>query len=259
LANDFFIRRRDEIADRGFEATLFQTIVRKAANLAGARLTNSDVDALSERGKATELFVVNGASPEQVETVTDLIAEGEARGLHERYKCRVRSPWWSVPLPKRGVPAAFLTYMSHAFPRLVANDAGALSTNTIHNVSLLDGVDPDALAVAFYNSLTLLSAELVGRSYGGGILKLEPTEAERLLIPPFQNDLAAHIGDVDRLLRAGDVGSALELVDRLVLLPLGLTEKQIAALREARRKLVSRRHNRSRKEHEPKTDPNGGA
>jgi hypothetical protein len=60
-----------------------------------------------------------------------------------------------------------------------------MHTNTLHGVTVAEGVSAKALAVGFYNSLTMLSAELLARSYGGGVLKLEPTEAEALLIPPL--------------------------------------------------------------------------
>ena len=163
-----------------------------------------------------------------------------------------------MPLPKRGIPDAFLTYMNHAFPRIVKNTAGALSTNTIHNVTTVEGVSADALAVAFYNSLTLLSAELVGRSYGGGILKLEPTEAERLLIPAFDEAISEHFEEIDRELRAGNIDRVLETVDALVLSPMGVTKSQISGLRAARRKLMRRRHSRSKKSNEPETNANGG-
>jgi adenine-specific DNA-methyltransferase len=247
-ANDFFIRQRKEIRSRRFPAKLFQTIIGKANDIPGAALTDDDVAGLVERGRKTELLVANGTTTEkQKAALAELIAEGEALGLPSRYKCRIRTPWWSVPLPKRGAPDAFLTYMNDAFPRLVANEAGALSTNTIHNVALLDSQPPAALAVAFYNSLTLLSAELVGRSYGGGILKLEPTEAERLLLPPFSATLAKHLPKLDRLIRQGNIEAVLNFVDPLVLTPLGVTEADIRALRLARQKLYGRRRSRSSK------------
>ena len=41
----------------------------------------------------------------------------------------------------------------------------------------------DLLPLASLNSMTLLGAETVGRAYGGGMLKLEPKEADLLPVP----------------------------------------------------------------------------
>ncbi len=42
----------------------------------------------------------------------------------------------------------------------------------------------ELLPLAFLNSATLFSAEMVGRSYGGGVLKLEPKEAASVFDRP---------------------------------------------------------------------------
>jgi adenine-specific DNA-methyltransferase len=246
-ANDFFIRSRSEVKALRLDPKLFRTAISRATDIQGARLSRRDVKELDARGRPTALLVAAGANSRVLESVKNLIRAGEKAKLHKRYKCRIREPWYALPLPKRGAPDAFLTYMNNAFPRLVVNEAGALSTNTIHNVSLLNGGSASALGVAFYNSLTLLSAELVGRSYGGGILKLEPTEAERLLVPTFTPDLAKHLEEVDESLRRRDVSSVLDVVDAAVLKPLGLTASEIAGLRRAREKLFARRRTRNLK------------
>jgi adenine-specific DNA methylase len=246
-ANDFFIRTREEVVSRGFAPELFKTVVSKASDVPGARLSGGDIARLESQARKTELLATNGHSAQELASIAVLLAEGEQLGLPQRYKCRIRSRWWSIPLPKHGAPDAFLTYMSHTNPRLVNNEAGALSTNTIHNVSVSEEISSPALCVAFYNSLTLLSAELVGRSYGGGILKLEPSEAERLLIPSFERSLGRLLPRVDTLLRQGELEAVLDLVDPLVLAPLGLRQADILGLRAARHKLFARRRARSKK------------
>jgi hypothetical protein len=51
---------------------------------------------------------------------------------------------------------------------------------------------------------------------------------------------------VDTSLRKGDLESALDVVDPLVLEPLGVTQAEIAGLRRARQKLSGRRRSRGR-------------
>jgi adenine-specific DNA-methyltransferase len=133
----------------------------------------------------------------------------------------MRSPWYVVPLPKR-MPDAFLPYMHHLGPRLIVNTKGARNSNLLHGVALRPGApSAAALAVAMASSLTLLSAEVEGRAYGGGVLKLETKEAERVLLPSIENPepLARLLPEVDQLIRSGEVEGAAVLVDGLLGLP----------------------------------------
>lgn len=247
-ANEFFLRREGE--EPGMSRELLKPAVSKAAQVRGARFATRDLEALRTAGARCLLFVAEKHTPDEVlETAKHYLRRGEGDDIPDRYKCRVREPWFALPLPRYPVPDLFLTYCSAEFPRLVANDAGALHTNTLHGVRLLPGAleDPRALAVGFYNSLTLLSAELVGRSYGGGVLKLEPTEAEGLVLPPIPEELARELDQVDALLRARRVDDVLELVDRVVLVDgLGLSGGEVESLRAGAERLRSRRRARGR-------------
>lgn len=247
-ANDFFLLKDGE--EPGMASDLLRPAVSKATHVRGARFTASDFAELRERQTRCLLFVTEKETPQELlDTATPHLRRGEAAGIPARYKCRVREPWHAIPLPKHGAPDLFLTYCASEFPRLSVNEASVLHTNTLHGVSLRDGagVDASALAFASYNSLTLLSAELVGRSYGGGVLKLEPTEAEALLLPPVRSVNAAELQRLDRLVRARQLDAALDLVDGVVLVDgLGLTWQEVAALRAGGERLRSRRRTRNK-------------
>ena len=127
------------------------------------------------------------------------LAAGEAQDLPQRYKCRIRSPWWRVPSV---FPAPVgLLKRSHDLPRLVDNRLGALSTDTAYRVFPQDGVDSDVLVSLFLNPLTALSAELEGRHYGGGVLELVPSEIRGLRLP--WADTAPDLDALDRAWRGG--------------------------------------------------------
>ena len=87
---------------------------------------------------------------------------------------------------------------------------------TIHRVRVAAGVDVDMLCASMVNSLTFAWAEVCGRSYGGGVLELEPREAERLLIP-YRFSAGIDVEYVDQRLRAGDLEGALDHGDRALL------------------------------------------
>ena len=169
------------------------------------------------------------------------------------YKCRVRTPWWRVPI----VPPAdlLLTYMNADTPRLTANPARVHHLNSVHGVYLRTGLrrtGAQLLPLAGLNSVTLLGAETVGRAYGGGMLKLEPREADLLPVPAPWAVAAAR----ETLLRirpavaadlaAGQLLDAVARVDQVLLVDvLGLDPARIRHLSQARAALAARRSARS--------------
>ena len=131
------------------------------------------------------------------------------------------------------------------FPRMVLNDSGATSTDTIHRMRSLHA-EPERVIANTYTWLTAASAEIEGRSYGGGVLELEPTEAERLLMPAQLNG-AMPLPDVDQLVRAGRLDDVLEENARIVLRDhMGLTAAECTLLKGVWTKMRDRRNSRRR-------------
>ena len=209
--------------------------------------TASTYDALGASGSATVLFRPPGKPSA---AASAYIEAGERLEVDAAYKCRVRSPWWRVPLVK---PAdLLLTYMNADTPRLCTNRKSAYHLNSVHGVYLRPGLRQlgmDLLPLASLNSMTLLGAETVGRAYGGGMLKLEPKEADLLPVPgPLTLDaarpaLAAIRSRVAaRLRQPRGLLEAANLVDDVLLIgELGMASSNVKALRAAHAELTARR------------------
>ena len=73
--------------------------------------------------------------------------------------------------------------MSGVAPSLVRNSAAATCTNTLHAVHPRNGGDGDRLLEVWDSTFVQLSCELEGHALGGGMLKLEPREAARVVVP----------------------------------------------------------------------------
>lgn len=181
--------------------------------------------------------------------VAKYIKLGRRLKVHEAYKCTVRAKWWRPPAV--GPPDLFFTYMSHRFPRLITNAAKVGFLNSMHGVRLKEGMDPlakTALPLLCLNSLTLLGAEIHGRAYGGGILKMEPREAAALPVPQMEHIVAAweriapHRTSLDRAVARGRWEAVLDRIDRELLLNVvGLSAEEIAGLKQAAQVLRHRR------------------
>jgi len=177
------------------------------------------------------------------------VRHGEALGVNEAYKCKIRSPWWRPPIVKP--PDLFFTYMSHRYPRMVTNSVGSTFVNSMHGIRLRDevpGVAKIALPLLALNSATMLGAEIFGRSYGGGILKMEPREAAVLPVPNFKALerawllLADQRGSLDRQLGDGRWTNVVKRVDEALLVKaLGLPPSEVAEIQAAARALRVRR------------------
>ena len=120
--------------------------------------------------------------------------------------------------------------------RLAANPR----INLIENICA-DGIDGRSVAVAFNNSLTFLMSELTGRSYGGGVLTFEPSEARSLPIP-FNDGISFDFERADELVRSGKTDELISYVDAVILREhLGMTSQEIALVRDGWLMLRNRR------------------
>lgn len=219
-------------------------------HLRGLTFTDDAWRELGAGGAACYLFYPDADKPSAAAQA--YIAQGEVDGVHKAYKCRVRSPWWRVPVV--AVPDLLLTYMDHERPRIVANHANVRHLNSLYGVRLKPktrALGKELLPVAALNSLTMLGSEMVGRAYGGGLLKLEPREADLMPMPSAAILEAAAPGlralepQLASALRNNDIDAAVKLVDRVLLVEqLSMTFDTIRALREARAVLFSRRATR---------------
>lgn len=243
-ANDFFHLTRTRADELGINEDFLLPAVRKTKALRGLRFTSEDWLQHVGGNEAEYLFYVRPGAHIPSEIVAYL-ENGVQSGVSEAYKCKARKLWYSVPHVYQA--DAFLTYMSGVTPRLVVNEAAAVAPNTLHLVRIHQGSDLSALNLAalWTTSLTRLSAEIQGHSLGGGMLKIEPSEAESCLIanPVDTSQLSDLSIELDDMIRAGRTEMAQEKADAVVLGDmLGLDANDRRMLKDAAALLCQRRH-----------------
>lgn len=246
-ANDYFSvdsTTLDKFGLRPWSRALLPRI-RHAAGLRYTELDHALADAAGARVHLLD-FSSDRPDPEKYAKPHSYLQLGTDAELHLRYKCRIREPWYRVPSIRAG--ELLLSKRSHHYPRVVLNVAGVVTTDTVYRGAaqgrLIGHVDD--FAAGFHNSLTLLSAELEGRSFGGGVLELVPSEVSRLLMP-FIPGFGAELDRLDAVARA--VGESQDLVDEtdrlLMKADVGFTQTLVDRLASARTALLQRRLDRN--------------
>ncbi len=241
--NEFFVLSKNDVNLYRLERYIIPLIGR-SCQLRGSIIEKEEYLFLAEEGHKVFLFypsplLNNGLSPE----VKRYIADGEKKEVHKGYKCSIRHPWYIVPSVWN--PDFFFFRQIYDFPRIVLNRIDAPSTDTIHR--LICKIDKSIFLSNFYTHLTAASSEIEGRSYGGGVLELEPTEAERLLMPG-QLGKGLIPEEIDKLIRAGRLDDVLLENDKRVLIDsLGLSQEDCRILRNIWLKMRNRRQSRKKR------------
>ncbi len=222
-------------------------LLARSAQMSGVRFTTSDLAAQTNLGARTRLLAISPSVAKGEHPALDSYIElGELEEVHLGYKCSIRQKWWSVP--STAVPDGFMLRQISTVVRLTANQAGATSTDTVHRVFTRPGVSMGRLAVVALNSISIAMSEILGRSYGGGLLELEPSEAASLPIPNPNLVSDELIETIDRLLRQGLISEAIHAVDAAVLIEgAGFSEDQVKSARDASHRLLQRRLRRGKK------------
>ena len=170
---------------------------------------------------------------------SDYLNTGLEQGIHTRYKCRIRNPWFKVP-SVYATPVSMLK-RSNGMPRLILNRMGAYTTDTAYRIVPNDSIDSERLVYCFINTITALSAELEGRFYGGGVLELVPSEIDRLLVPYISN-ITPNLDELDRIMKNGDMQTVLNAQDCVLFAACkDISEQDIELLKSALNRLRLRR------------------
>ncbi len=180
-ANDFFHLRPSDVRRLAIPKRFLRPAVRKGESLPRDKaLTVSHVRTWIAADKPLFLLYLT-AQARKEHAIRRYLATPAADKARTAYKCRVRKPWYVVPAVS--VPDGFLTYMSGERVSLIQNKAGCVATNSVHVVSMNAGCPFDLIQRGWDTPLARLSCEIEGHPLGGGMLKIEPREAQRIVVP----------------------------------------------------------------------------
>lgn len=230
-ANEFFILKKTEIDRLGFGDLAYPIL--KKGSIASHKpvFTAGDFETIADSEPA-HILRLTGDRQAFSKPLQDYLETGEKAGYHLRYKCRKRSNWYEVPfVPKE---TAFFFKRAHSYPRLCINEADVYLTDTAYGLRIKEEYTARGLCFSFYNTLTLLFAEIDGRFYGGGVLEVSPTEFRGLPIvyhEPTKAEFASFLKAHEQA--KGDPKVILDFGDRWLASKLDLNPAQMMGLRTA--------------------------
>jgi hypothetical protein len=235
-ANKFFLVDDDTVKRYGLQA-YSHPMFGRSSHCPGVIYDEMQHETNAENGYPTNLVWLRPDNAKLSKPVLKYIELGRSQNLHTRYKCRVRSPWYTVPSVYS--TAIGMLKRAHDTPRLILNTLRAYTTDTAYRIES-KGPAPEKLVYCFVNPLTALSAELEGRHYGGGVLELVPSEIERLIVP-IAPVVRPALRALDKVVRKLAVADVLEMQSPKILGSIGVSKCDQHAVLEAWLRLRNRR------------------
>ena len=244
--NNGYFSVTEEITEKYGLADVTFPLIGKSSHAHGIYFTQKDWEINRETGKRARLISFPDIPFEDYpDGHKKYVLLGEKNSEHEGYKCSIRERWYIVP--SVWVPEAFFTRRNNLYPKFVLNRCGAVSTDSMHRMKFNEGIIPENILLAYYNSISFAFTEICGRSYGGGVLEVLPGEMGNVLLPKVERvdpklreKLLSYI---DFVVRNGeDIEVALDVVDEeLLVKKLGIDPEICRKCREIWKKLQRRR------------------
>ena len=244
--NNGYFSVTEEITEKYGLADVTFPLIGKSSHAHGIYFTQKDWEINRETGKRARLISFPDIPFEDYpDGHKKYVLLGEKNSEHEGYKCSIRERWYIVP--SVWVPEAFFTRRNNLYPKFVLNRCVAVSTDSMHRMKFNEGIIPENILLAYYNSISFAFTEICGRSYGGGVLEVLPGEMGNVLLPKVERvdpklreKLLSYI---DFVVRNGeDIEVALDVVDEeLLVKKLGIDPEICRKCREIWKKLQRRR------------------
>ena len=255
--NKYFCINDDTV--REFDLKQYcRPLIARSVNIRGVQFLKEDWEENVTLGARTYLLdLAPYESREFAKGVKEYIKWGEKTEQNSSYKTRIRDEWYKVP--SVWSPDVFFLRRNYQFPKVMLNtpEVEAVSTDTMHRIKLKDSKNRLRLIVSYYTTVGLLFSELEGRSYGGGVLEILPSEVSKVMLPNiFENQILTDqeikelFHKIDQYIRSNGnerIESLLDDIDRRILVKgIGMSKREITELRNAWNILKNRRLSRGK-------------
>jgi len=181
-SNDFFFLTSQQANSLGIPNEFLKRAIGRTKDATENVLTAKDIERLDQKNRPTFLFSTHGhyTFPK---SVSNYLKWGEDSGLPNRSLIRQRKPWYKME--RRTVPPLLFAYLGRRNTRFIKNEAEVLPlTGFLCVYPIYDDTEyVENLWQALNHPDTLENLRLVGKSYGSGAIKVEPSNLSQLPIP----------------------------------------------------------------------------
>ncbi|MBD5316576.1 MAG: hypothetical protein HDS11_02750 [Bacteroides sp.] len=223
-ANNFFSLTDEEVKKLKAKAFV-KPLLGRSTLINGVFYDQATFTSSQNTNKKVWLLDLNNCNQDSLPIeLNQYIYLAELKHIHHAYKLRIRNKWYQIP----GIwaPQGFLSRRIGNIPKLVINKVNAVSTDTFHRIKIKENVNINLLLIAFYSSPSLVSLELAGRVFGGGVLEILPGDSKQFKLPNinyYDDTLLDHeICELNQLMMTtNDVIKVSEYCDNILQRKLG--------------------------------------
>ena len=196
-ANDFFFLTANRAAELSIPDDFLIPAVGRTRDAPTNEITLEIIESLDMKGRPTLLFSPDGRSKDDFPpSVREYLDYGEDMSIHEKSLISTRRPWYKMET--RIPPPILFAYLGRRNARFIRNRAGVVPlTGFLCVYPHRDDIESiERLWQVLQQPETIANLSLVGKSYGGGAIKVEPRSLEKL---PLSGESLSALGGLFRL------------------------------------------------------------
>lgn len=183
-ANDFFFMTPEKVATLGIPQDFFVKAIEKTRDVPGNDITDETLTMLERQGRPTLLLMLGDNDMDSFpDSLRQYLREGERLGLPKRPLLSRRKPWYKMEF--RVSPPFLFSYLGRRNLRFIRNTAAIVPLNGF--LCLYPKTRDDRLVDRLWDAINHPSVIerllMVGKTYGGGAIKVEPRSLENLPLP----------------------------------------------------------------------------
>ncbi len=185
-SNEFFFLTKKRAEELEIPEEFLIPAIGRTRDVNGVTITKQTLLELEKKGRPTLLFSPDGRRLKDFPIkVQEYLLNGEKQGINKKTLIATRKPWYKME--QREIPKFLFAYLGRRNARFIKNEAGVVPLTGFLCVypKSNDTGYVEKLGEILKHPDTVENLSLVGKSYGGGAIKVEPRALENLPIPEY--------------------------------------------------------------------------